>query len=382
MTEESKAAAEDYRQQRQHADAQRNGFAYTSAGFDDWLAKNEQRLRDVAKANGAIDIDVEATVEAYKAYLASASPGSKLDGKNARAILDPILRDIEDLCREQKIPVRNGVVYGVAPEFELLARQREVMATDVSIIDVSMPFLVFCNCVSKALARTLLHETGTLIKVSSDPALVLPALRASPRLLAEWAVIISAFACDELPPQSISPPPDQVGQQVTRILILKAIEWFSLAHEYGHHVMKHGQATSTEDTRNIFDGEHEADLFARAVSMALGDKAEPPNFYAVSGAGGVIVLGLMDMTRRARWVLETGLDSVPAGTSHPPLTDRVTVFGLLDQNLPEELRASAKDMRECFLKIIEGIWEHSVLPALQQAHKEGFRPDTSRSTLA
>jgi hypothetical protein len=102
MTEESKAAAEDYRQQRQHADAQRNGFAYTSAGFDDWLAKNEQRLRDVAKANGATDIDVEATVEAYKAYLASASPGSKLDDKNARAILDPILRDIEDLCREQK----------------------------------------------------------------------------------------------------------------------------------------------------------------------------------------------------------------------------------------------------------------------------------------
>jgi hypothetical protein len=33
-------------------------------------------------------------------------------------------------------------------------------------------------------------------------------------------------------------------------------------------------------------------------------------------------------------------------------------------------------MRECFLKIIEGIWEHSVLPALQQAHKDGFRPDT------
>ena len=75
MTEESKAAAEDYRQQRQHADAQRNGFAYTSAGFGDWLAKNERRLRDVAKANRATDIDVEATVEAYKAYLASASPG-------------------------------------------------------------------------------------------------------------------------------------------------------------------------------------------------------------------------------------------------------------------------------------------------------------------
>jgi hypothetical protein len=107
MTEESKAAAEDYRQQRQHADAQRSGFAYSSAGFDEWLAQNEQRLRDLIKANGTAHTDVEETIEAYKAYLASASSGSQLDGRNARAILDPILRDIEDLCREQKIPSRN-----------------------------------------------------------------------------------------------------------------------------------------------------------------------------------------------------------------------------------------------------------------------------------
>ena len=45
-------------------------------------------------------------------------------------------------------------------------------------------------------------------------------------------------------------------------------------------------------------------------------------------------------------------------------------------------RFSAQDMRDCFLKIIEGIWEDSVFPVLQQAHKDGFRSDTSRSTLA
>jgi hypothetical protein len=380
MTEESKAAAEDYRQQRQHADAQRNGFGYSSASFDGWLAQNEQRLRDLIKENGTDDIDVETTIEAYKAYLASASPGSKLDDRNARAILDPILRDIENFCREQKIPIRNGVVYGIAPEFELLARQREVMATDVSIIDVSMPFLVFCNCVSKALARTLPHEAGPLIKVSNDPAVVLPILRASPTLLGEWTLIILHFARGELPPHFITPPPDQVGQQVIRILLLRAMEWFALAHEYGHHVMKHGQATSSAEAHKAFVDEHEADLFARAVSIALGDNAEPPNFYALSGAGGVIVLGLMEMIRSARWVLETGLDSAPAGTSHPPLVDRVKVLGLLDQQLPEQLRVIAKDMRECFLKIVEGIWE-DVLPVLQQAHKEGVRPHMSGSAI-
>ena len=48
----------------------------------------------------------------------------------------------------------------------------------------------------------------------------------------------------------------------------------------------------------------------------------------------------------------------------------MNVFGLLDQQLPDELRAIAKDMRECFLKIIEGIWE-DVLPV---AYEEGVQP--------
>ncbi|MGJ4939304.1 hypothetical protein ACQR1W_01920 [Bradyrhizobium sp. HKCCYLS1011] len=380
MTEESKNAAEDYRRQRQSADAYRNGFRYTTETFDKWLARNEQLLRDIIKANGTSDADVEQVLEGYKSYIAAAPPGSQFDDKNARAILGQILQDIERLCREQKIPIRNGVVYGVAPELGLLAGQREVIETDVSIIDVSMPFLAFCNCVSKLIARTLPHEREpsiderkSLTKVSNDPAAVVARLRASPELIGEWILIVLHFACGWLPPSLIKPPPDQAGQ-VTRIFLLKSMEWFALAHEYGHHVMKHGQATSSsEETYNVLRDEHEADIFARAASIALGDRAEPPNLYAMFGVGGVIVLGMMDMVRRARWVLETGADNVSADKSHPPLADRINVFGLLDQMLPEELRPMATDMRNCFLKIIEGIWE-SVLPAIQQGHRDGVRP--------
>jgi hypothetical protein len=77
MTEESKAAAEGYRQQRQNADAQRNGFDYTTVAVDKWLIDNEQLLRDVIKAKGTADSDVEEVLEAYKAFLAAASPGSE-----------------------------------------------------------------------------------------------------------------------------------------------------------------------------------------------------------------------------------------------------------------------------------------------------------------
>src|SRR6185437_9461288 len=123
----SKDAAEDYRRQRQSADAQRNGFEYTTETFDNWLAKNDELLRTIVKANGIAEAEAEQTISAYKSHTAAAPPGSKFDDRNARAILGSILQDIEKLCREQKIPVRNGVVYGVAPEFGLLASQREVM---------------------------------------------------------------------------------------------------------------------------------------------------------------------------------------------------------------------------------------------------------------
>ncbi len=371
MSEENKAAAESYRRQRQRADALRNGFAYTAAAGEDWFSNNESLMRAIIKANGVGQIDVERTIEDYKAHLTAMPPGSEYDDKNARAILRSILEDIENLCREQKIPIRNGVVYGIAPEFGLLASQRDVMETGVSIIELSMPFIVFCNAVSKALARTLIHEEGQMIKVCNDPEAVRAKLSVAPELTAEWTRLITRHALN-WPPARLSPAPDRLGQ-VTRILLLKAMEWFALAHEYGHHVMMHGQATSSSASRNIFDDEHEADLFARAASMALGDRAQPMNMYALFGVGGVIVLAMLDLVRRARSVLKTGLDVELLVKTHPPVAERVHVFGLLDQHLPEDLRPAAKDMRDCFMKIIEGIWEE-VLPIIETLHKDGIRP--------
>src|SRR5258708_14209520 len=181
------------------------------------------------------------------------------------------------------------------------------------------------------------------------------------------------FAYGSLPTWHITQPHDQPGQKVTHIELLNAIEWFAIAHEYGHQVMKHGQATSSAETRDIFNDEHEADFFAGAACMELGNRAEPPNIYALSGVGGVIMLGMMDLIRRARRVLRTGLDDAPASESHPSLADRVNAFGLLDQQLLEELRPGARDMRDCFMKIIEDIWEY-VLPIMQQGHTDRVRP--------
>ena len=102
MTEGNKAAAEDYRRQRQSAAAGQSGFDYDAASVDEWLARNERLLRTIIRANGTPEKDVEQLLGEYKARLAATSPGSEYDDKNVRAILQPILMDIENLCRENR----------------------------------------------------------------------------------------------------------------------------------------------------------------------------------------------------------------------------------------------------------------------------------------
>jgi hypothetical protein len=82
------------------------------------------------------------------------------------------------------------------------------------------------------------------------------------------------------------PPPgihliSDIGTQAIRIMLLRAVELFALAHEYGHHVMRHGVTDTSEDTTDHFFEEHQADIFARSASLEIGSREMPPNFYAM-----------------------------------------------------------------------------------------------------
>ena len=91
-------------------------------------------------------------------------------------------------------------------------------------------------------------------------------------------------------------------------MLIRAVEIFALAHEYGHHAMRHGVTDSSDQVVDALVEEHQADLFARSVSMAIGSREVPPNFYAMSGTGGVIILVALELVKRAKAVLETGQD--------------------------------------------------------------------------
>lgn len=362
-------AAEDYRQQRQRVDARKNGFEPISETVDEWFARNEGLLREIVVSNGAPISDVDNILAQYKLSLQTAS-GSEFDDPNVQLILKGVIDKIEEVCRAGEVPIRGGVVYGVSPELGAVICQATVVSTDVSIIKVSLPFIAFCNGIAKAMARTLPISADR--SISNDPRVVKEHLTNNRALAAEWAHLIVSYAISGWPPSRRSPTPEG-RTQITRLLILQSLEWFAVAHEYGHHILRHGVVQASDQQEDPILQEHEADIFARAVSMVLGSREAPPNAFAWFGAGGVLILGMLELVRRARELLKTGVDRVPVLETHPPFLERISTIAALDANMPSDYAMAAADMRECFAGIISIIWDE-VSPVLVELHASGMKP--------
>lgn len=194
MADDDKSAAEDYRHQRQAAIARKTGLIPKTLQEQlQWMEDNEDLVRSIAR--GGVG-DETSIIEEYKQALLNTSPGSSYDDINARQILERVLTEIEDACSQHQIPVRSGVVFGVAPEFGLRISQSQVLGTQASIIDVTIPFLVFCNLITKTLALSLPQSPagGSLVAISNNPELVRVRLQQSPQLITEWTRIFASYA--------------------------------------------------------------------------------------------------------------------------------------------------------------------------------------------
>lgn len=222
------------------------------------------------------------------------------DDINVYVILWRVVEEIETACRAAGLQIGPGVVVGTTPELGLDAKQVGVMTTAVSIISVSMAFPSFCNQISKGLALTLpwASKDGEEFGVVLESGKVSDVLRRTPKLVGLWARILAAYAITGWPPKIPELEVQRTEQLITRTMILRAVELFAVGHEYGHHMLKHGQAESEKGEPHA--QEHEADFFARVVSMNIATRSEPPNIFASSGAGGVIMLTVLELVRVQR----------------------------------------------------------------------------------
>jgi hypothetical protein len=154
--------------------------------------------------------------------------------------------------------------------------------------------------------------------------------------------------------------------------LLDAMEVFAIADEYGHHALDHGLTTSANEETAFFEQEHAADSFARGISLVIGKDENA--FFLLSGAGGALILGAIELISRTRAILATGQDGLPHSTTHPPVAERIRFMDDADlEHLPKEDAEEFVGVRRSMVDVLNAIWAEAK-PVMETFHSEGLRP--------
>ena len=371
---EEREAAEDFRRQLQERTAKRGELG----GKEDrlrWLEEKGELLTDSARAGWSPVQYPGMTLTEFKQELERTPLPSPHDDPFTQPIVRVLCQEVENACQILGVPLRSGVAYGSTPTLDISAEQITVPLTDASVVSLSQGFITFCSHVSKVFSLSLPHEAdGDRLKVSFQPKLVVARIGSSDELKQYWAGVIGAYA--------FGSGPLDVGHQIvpypasiTRIKLLLAMERFSVAHEYAHHVAQHGrkEVIGAGEDPDVIDQEFEADLFGLSLDRHIGYRNTPPNIFSASGAAAVLLLKCHDCVRRVRQIFLTGEDVIKQGTTHPEISDRIAAFDLLDEQIPDPNRKDFKKMREDFATIVDEVYRR-LKPIYVEMHKQGLRP--------
>jgi hypothetical protein len=382
--EEERRAAEDFRRQLQERSLGDSPHPSAAEQFR-WLNENDKLLERIARVNWGSASGEGLTPAQFKEELATVPLPSPHDEPFTHSIVHQLSQQIEGVCQEWRIPLRSGVAYGSNPILDVASPfQVGVPLTDASVISLSTGFIMFCNSISTMFALSLPHERdGDRLKVSFSPEIVLARLDLDAGLRSGWEKVISDYAFG-LGPLSGDNRDVHFPASFTRMQLLSSMERFSLAHEYGHHVGRHGRAqdigANGDADATGQQQELEADLFALSVDRYIGMRETRPNVFSVSGAAAALLLKCHDCVKRVRQILMTGEDTIPSDGVHPGTAARIAAFDNLDYQLPEHERTNLRKIRGDCAEIVEEVYVR-LKPMYIDMHEQGVRPSTSRQAF-
>jgi hypothetical protein len=373
------AVAEDYRRQRQRAEAKSSALkGFSADGLRRAVGSRSHIMR--MTQFGLTEEQAISMISDQSMRLAQIPLGSEYDTPQGQSILGDLMRDIQSACAARGIPIGDGVVFGLSLEPTIGAGSLSVLGTQASIISVTGPLINFCSIASKLLAFTMDTEKSRSlgagrINMDFQPEDIRGHLRQHHHLIKYWMLLIDAYARHLEGPRGLPLFNIRGNRGILRLAILRAMELFAVAHEFGHHV-DYSNRKGTEKENSLLQ-EFGADVFAAIISKAVADKGPPPHYsdmFTFSGAGGVLMLGALDLVRRANSVLETGADEMPYSKTHPPLRARLKVLEsvYISDNL-EDHRLFSQTRRQ-LAEMIEEIWV-ALLPIFTGLHKLGIRPN-------
>ena len=271
-----------------------------------------------------------------------------------------------------------NVVTGIEPTLGVFASRMGVIMTEASIVSVGSQVFRFCNVVSKALAPTELEAPGGWYTLAAGLAGLMNR-RARPDVLTCWFQVVASFSMlgtSVYIPLKI-PHPTEV---FLRGEILDALEIFMMAHEYAHHILKHGRLQSaSSDSGKGEDAqreEFEADALAIAIGQMVTGHQPHENILMLSGVGMVVFLKTLQMLDEARQLLGITANCVASHGSHPAVADRLNHVDRQDWLWPK-LSIEFRHFRCAYCNMMRIVWEE-IRPQFEEIGR-GTRSTSSAS---
>ncbi len=215
------------------------------------------------------------------------------------------------------LDAHDRVARGIEPRLGPYAAKTNVIMTDESIVTVGAHMFRFCGLVSKAFVRTLNINPFFWESHGLERHAAISILKKNPSVLKYWMELYFSYIATGTNIM-VEFLPSTKYEVVLCEQVARAMELFSIAHEYGHHHLNHGKQIAD----NSFHEEFEADQFPLRVCYEVERKPViMPNPYLSSGAGGVILLSALHTLRRLTAIIERNTKKMR--DTHPHVATRI-----------------------------------------------------------
>lgn len=223
------------------------------------------------------------------------------------------------------------VEVAIDPKVGVSASLTNVIMTDQAILSVSSFLFRWCGLVARAYTRTLYVDVAHWTYKKLDLATDRKFLMKHPDLVLYWFWIFVSFSGTGThvlaPFRPSSPAEVYLFEQIAW-----SMEYFTVAHEFGHHVLGHRSAGDDPMIQ-----EFQADAFAVKICEQLEFKPFPllSNPYTRTGAGASLMLLALEILRAFEDPPGEGKNA--AGT-HPPTSARIAKISTRNLMQPEQLK--------------------------------------------
>ena len=216
-----------------------------------------------------------------------------------------------------------GAYFVVEPFAGPIASKINVFVEEQSIIAMGTHFTQYCGLVARAYVRTM-HLNPYASGMNGDVQIIKAALGDRPDLIRYWLAIFLSFAATGT--HILAPfKPCSPFEIIEMEQMAYAMEVFALAHEAGHHILRHGK--DLQATESVHDQEFAADALAVKICekinptkpFGIQDGIGLDNPFLKTGAGGVLLMKSLAIFR----AVKSRMYRQDASDGHPDHSERI-----------------------------------------------------------